>query len=542
MTPNDPGYSQPWGPSKIQAPQAWDVLNDASSVVVAVLDRGVDYNHADVAANIWINPGEIPGNGIDDDHNGYVDDIRGIDVVDHDNDPLPSFGFDTDHGTLVAGVIGARGNNGVGIAGVCWQVRIMVVKIGTTTGDLFASRQIEGLQYAIEDGADIINLSFGGDGTASPGLPRREVLTKARNRGVIVVAGIGNGNTDNDFLETTVRFYPASYELDNILAVGASTLLDVRWDTGVGVGSNYGLTTCDLMAPGENIYSTSLGNSYRTVSDTSFATPHVSGALALLKARFPSDSYLGLINRLLAASDPMPAFAGLCVTGGRLNLYRAVTSTSARPANDDFQSAYPLAIPTGRPRIAVMGNNIGGTKQAGEPNHGGASGGRSVWWKWQSPPGPLPTFHLHTAGSGFEPTVAVYPESYGAPNWSAPVYNDNVVRSCASLQMRLPYVQPDTIYFLVVDGVDVNADGPVRLTLSQGSPDPAPEIRFDEATIQRNRQNNTFTVRVYGPANSSVKIEKADTLQSAFANSTGAPTTGWEISPLSPFQPKDGLM
>lgn len=235
VSPNDPGYSQQWGPSKIQAPQAWDVLNDASSVVVAVLDTGVDYNHADLAANIWINPGEIPGNGIDDDHNGYVDDIRGIDVVDDDNEPLPSFGFDTDHGTLVAGVIGARGNNGVGIAGVCWQVRIMVVKIGTTTGDLFVSRQIEGLQYAIENGADIINLSFGGDGTASPGLPRREVLTKARNRGVIVVAGIGNDNTDNDFLETRGRFYPASYELDNIVAVGASTLLDVRWDTGVGV-------------------------------------------------------------------------------------------------------------------------------------------------------------------------------------------------------------------------------------------------------------------------------------------------------------------
>lgn len=525
ITPNDPGYNQQWALPKIQAPQAWDVVNNASSVTVAVLDTGVDYTHADLAANIWINPNEIPGNGADDDNNGYVDDIHGIDAVDNDSDPFPSFGFDTDHGTLVAGVIGARANNGIGVAGVCWQVRIMVVKIGTGTGDLFHSRQIKGLQYAIANGANIINLSFGGAGHSRA---RQEVLTKARNRGVIVVAGIGNANQDNDALRDLNRFYPASYELDNIVAVGASAPLDARWDTGDGLGSNFGLTTCDLMAPGENVYSTSIGNSYRTVSGTSFATPHASGALALLKARFPQDSHLELINRLLAGTDPAPAFAGRCVTGGRLNLYRAVTGASARPANDDFQGAFPLAIPAGKTRISAMANNVGASKQPGEPNHGGVSGGRSVWWKWQSPSGTLPSYYLHTAGSGFEATVAVYPEINGVPNWSAPVHSDNAVRSCSSLQMRLPYIQPDTGYFVVVDGVDSHADGPVRLTLSQGTQDPYPEIRFGEATIRRNRVNGTFTVRIYGPAGKTVDVQRSDTLLSDFANSAGEPSMGWQ--------------
>jgi hypothetical protein len=267
--------------------------------------------------------------------NGYTDDFHGIDATVNNQGPKPWAAGDPTYGsgiypapslgTMVAGVIGAVGNNAMYTAGVCWRVQIMPIKANIDV-NFPTDFVIEGMDYAIENGADIINLSFAGSGDDTRSL--REIYTKARNRGVIVVAGLGNNAVDNDLRDNVCRYYPASFELDNIVSVGASTANDALWWVSPTEGSNYGQTTCDLMAPGENILTTDISGGYTTVSGTSLAAPHVSGVLALLKAQFPQDNYHGLINRLLSGSDPVAAFAGKCATGGRLNAYAALSSTA----------------------------------------------------------------------------------------------------------------------------------------------------------------------------------------------------------------------
>ena len=331
-TPNDPFFSRLWGLSNtsqvvngqpgtagadIGAPQAWNTTTGSSAVTVAVVDTGVDWSHPDLAANMWINPGEnCPGcrnDGIDNDHNGYVDDWRGWDFANNDNNPTD----DNGHGTHVAGTIGAVGDNGVGVAGVNWHVSLMPLKFMKADGTGTAADAVSAILYAAQQGADVLNNSWGGDGYSQA---LADAIGVADSHGSLFVAAAGNSSSNND----TAPTYPASYDLPNVVSVAATDNTDdLAWF------SNYGHRSVGLAAPGQDIYSTWPGGGYQYLSGTSMAAPHVSGAAALAKAAFPSASGVGLESLLLDSVDPLPTLAGVTASGGRLDVGSAVACSNA---------------------------------------------------------------------------------------------------------------------------------------------------------------------------------------------------------------------
>jgi len=341
--PNDPSFSDQWAlynfgqtggtpGSDINGPGAWDHETGSRSVVVAVVDTGVDYNHRDLAGNMWVNQGEIPGNGLDDDNNGYVDDIHGINVVDYYIGGAPCAGDPMDdegHGTHVAGIIGACGNNARGISGVNWKVSIMATKFMNKDGWGWLDDAIFCLQYICAQkraGVNIIaaNNSWGGGGYSRA---LYDAIKALQNEGILFVAAAGNDGGDNDSLYT----YPASYDLMNIISVAATDCNDeLAWF------SNYGKRTVDVGAPGVDILSTCSpllpycwstdAWPYDTWSGTSMAAPHVTGLAALLKAQDQTRSWKAIRNLILSTGDPIPALDGISVTGRRIDAERALTS------------------------------------------------------------------------------------------------------------------------------------------------------------------------------------------------------------------------
>ncbi|HYE30523.1 MAG TPA: S8 family serine peptidase [Methylomirabilota bacterium] len=329
-TPNDPFYSaMQWGlhntaqnagyveDADIDAPEAWATSTSASNIVVAVIDSGVRYTHEDLKANMWRNHAEIPNNGIDDDGNGFVDDVHGINLSSglRTGDPKDDHG----HGTHVAGIIGASANNNLGVVGVAWNVQLMACKFLDAAGEGDTSEAIECIEYALDKGAHIINASWGGSAHSEA---MEAVMNRARALGVLVVAAAGNDAKDID----ASPLYPASFGFDNIIVVTATTAAD-RLDA---TYANWGQSTVHLAAPGSGIYSTSVSrtsdrdNYYKFETGSSMAAAFTSGALALLKARFTNDTPEALISRLLQSADPLPSLAGRCRTGARLNLHKAL--------------------------------------------------------------------------------------------------------------------------------------------------------------------------------------------------------------------------
>jgi subtilisin family serine protease len=267
------------------------------AVVVAVVDSGADLRHRDLAPNLWTNAGEVPGNGVDDDGNGYVDDIHGYDLVDGDGDPQDTNG----HGTHVTGVIGARGGNGIGVAGVAWRARIMVVRVLGDDATGFASTVADGIRYAVANGARVVNLSLAGPDYSDD---LEAAVAEARAAGVLIVAAAGNDGRDL----AAQPSYPASLPEDNVIGVAATAPgggLSRISDRGAGV---------DLAAPGEDVLSTALGGGLEWRTGTSMAAPHVTGALLLLAAARPDLDGPGLRDALLASARP-----GLPVTAGTLD-------------------------------------------------------------------------------------------------------------------------------------------------------------------------------------------------------------------------------
>jgi hypothetical protein len=285
LVPNDPNFSRQWAlnntgqtggtpDADIDAPEAWDIQTGSGDIIVAVIDSGVDYNHPDLAGNMWRNTVELNGiPGFDDDGNGYVDDIYGYDFLNNDGDPAD----DLFHGTHCAGIVGADANNARGVAGVCWDVNIMALKVGDTYGvDLAAA--IEAIGYAVTMGAKVINASWGSY-QDSQGL--RDAIAGANAAGVMFVAAAGNEYNDND----QFPMYPASYNFDNIISVMATDSRDRMVSY-----SNYGAISVDIGAPGANIFNTlptyrtpdmiayGLPANYGLLSGTSMAAPHVAGA------------------------------------------------------------------------------------------------------------------------------------------------------------------------------------------------------------------------------------------------------------------------
>ena len=276
---------------------------------MAVIDTGVDYTHPDLASNIWTNPGEIAGNGIDDDHNGFVDDVHGYDFVNNDGNPMD----DNRHGTHVAGTIAAAGNNGLGVTGVNWSSSIMALKFLSSGGSGSTSDAIRAVNYATmmktTYGVNVrlTSNSWGGGGYDQS---LYNAIQSGGNAGILFVAAAGNSGTNND----ASPFYPASYNLDSIIAVAATDDCDQLADF-----SCYGATSVDLAAPGVDIYSTVPGNAYASLSGTSMATPHVSGVVALACAVAPAASRAEVRQAVLGGADPLASLTGRVATGGRLN-------------------------------------------------------------------------------------------------------------------------------------------------------------------------------------------------------------------------------
>ncbi len=321
VTPDDTRFSELWGMTKISAPAAWDIETGSSSTIVAVIDTGIQYTHEDLAANMWTNSGETPGNGIDDDANGYIDDHYGYDFFFGDADPLDEYG----HGTHVAGIIGAAGNNGLGVVGVNWNVRVMAVKIydstgfGTTSAMLINAYNYVRMMRGRGENIRVTNNSYGGcDEACGYDQATMEALEALANAGVLNVFSAGNDASNVDLNPS----YPGSYDLPGIITVASSTSTDAR--SGF---SNYGPLSVDLAAPGSSILSTVMTSGlYGTKSGTSMAAPHVSGAAALLSSHNPSLTNLSLKATLMNSVDTLAGWSGLVGSGGRLNVSAALAN------------------------------------------------------------------------------------------------------------------------------------------------------------------------------------------------------------------------
>jgi subtilisin family serine protease len=290
----------------INAVPAWDVTTGSSNVIVAVIDTGIRYTHKDLAANMWANPGEIPGNGLDDDGDGYIDNVYGINAINGSGDPMD----DGAHGSHVAGTICAAANDGNPHVGVAWDVRLMACRF-IDDGAGVVSDAIECIKFAVGKGARIINASWGLPFCAA----LRDVIAAAGQNGVLFVAAAGNDGS-------AAASYPASYPLDNIISVAAH---DSTND--LATFSSYGTNNVDLAAPGVKIWSCSSGadTNYGSMNGTSMAAPHVSGVAALVLARFPDSSVGQVRDRILRSVTPVASLQTKVATGGRLNAYGALT-------------------------------------------------------------------------------------------------------------------------------------------------------------------------------------------------------------------------
>jgi subtilisin family serine protease len=342
-TPNDPFYNQQWYLTRVDAEGAWQRVTSSPDVVVAVIDSGIDINHPDLKNNIWTNPHEIAGNGLDDDHNGFIDDVHGWDFVDNVPDPSPKFepGWTeagVSHGTMVAGIIAAEGNNGIGVTGVAWKTKIMPLRVLNDKGEGKTSSVIRAIDYAVNNGADIINLSFA---TLNYSAALQGAIDRAHQAGVIIVAAAGNDQLNGDGYDTDkTPIYPACLDgttgPNTVIGVAATDALDQKASF-----SSYGQCV-DITAPGISFFNTITPGSNTLYpnreydgywSGTSMAAPVVTGAIALVMQADPELSNQEVINLVLGSADNItllnPKYFGK-LGHGRLNIDRAVAMARER--------------------------------------------------------------------------------------------------------------------------------------------------------------------------------------------------------------------
>ena len=315
-TPDDPFYPLQYAlvdsPSDhdIDAPTAWGTRSSCAKV--AILDTGIDTDHPDLKSNVYKSD-DKPNNGKDDDKNGYVDDTYGLNVIKGKG----SGEDDNGHGTHVSGIVAGRGNNDVGVSGVCWSSKLLAVKFMNSKGKGSTSDAIAGIDYAVKQGFKIINCSFGSSSKSSS---LHDAVDYAQNHNTLLVVAAGNDSENID----KHPLYPASYGDSNILAVAASTSEDELADF-----SNFGSTAVDVAAPGENIYSTYLGGGYRTLSGTSMAAPYAAGVAALLRKQESDATYGNLRYAIRHKVDQPPALDGKVAYDGRLNAEKALAAIAS---------------------------------------------------------------------------------------------------------------------------------------------------------------------------------------------------------------------
>lgn len=335
MIPNDPFLNQSLAQeddgsefdpvTAIGLEDVWAVSTGSSEIIVAVIDTGVDLSHPDLKENIWINEEEVPDNGLDDDQNGYVDDARGYDFWDHDSMPQD----DNNHGSHLAGIIGAAGDNGVGTAGINWHVRLMSLKFTDHRGKGTVAGAVEAINYAIENGARVINASWilnAEDQNSAENRLLKKAIDRAGEAGLLFVTAAGNEFETGKGLDLDqAPVYPASFRLPNEIAVAALTRMGT-----MAPFSNYGETTVDLAAPGEGIYSTVNAGRYGLMSGTSMASAFVSGSAAMLLSIDPSLSPEEVRDALVRTVRSETSLDGRVATGGMLNLADSVGALKDR--------------------------------------------------------------------------------------------------------------------------------------------------------------------------------------------------------------------
>ncbi len=381
--PNDPRYNEQWNlknsntigsgvaGADIKAEQAWNVTKGSRGVVVAVIDEGIDVSHPDLQPNIWTNPAEIAGNGIDDDANGFTDDVNGFDFLHNDASVYDGPGSNPDgsvideHGTHVAGIIGAAGNNGIGVAGVNWEVSVMSLKFlgpdGGTSADVIKAfsyvRMMREL-WISSNGTKGANIRITNNSYGDLSFSQAEVdaIQSLNDAGILFVAAAGNDSLNN----SQIGHYPASYDLPNIISV-ASTTRDDKLST----FSNYGWSNVHLAAPGSSVLSTIPGNTYAAKSGTSMASPHVAGAAALVLSQHPGFTTNRLRASLIFAGAELSSLIGIVETGNRLD----AASTLQNANETDSLAPSPI---TDLQVVSTVGRTV--TLRWTSPGDDGSSG------------------------------------------------------------------------------------------------------------------------------------------------------------------------
>jgi uncharacterized delta-60 repeat protein len=542
--PNDPEFSKQWSlnntgqtggtnDADIDAPEAWNTTAGSANVIVGVIDTGIDITHPDLSANVWTNPLEIPGDGIDNDANGYVDDIHGWDFYNSDNDPSD----DNGHGTHVAGIIAASGDNNIGIAGISQRAQVLAIKAFGPDGFGLTADCVNAVNYATAlkvrgENVRVINNSWGG-GAYSQALHDAIAASGAAN--MLFVAAAGNYSADTD----ATPYYPASYDLTNIISVAATDENDQ-----LAVFSNFGKTSVDLAAPGTDIYSTVPGGGYDFKSGTSIAAAHVAGAAALLWGFAPETTPQTLKQSILSNVDVLGALTNKVASKGRLNVQKAFSGlgmivTGSTPAagevvttNNIMEWKVLFSAPIDSATLAATDLKVNGKS----PDFAFVTGAQQASFAFTgAPPLTSPGLQTITMAMGAVSSVGGLP----LIGWSSTFYYDPtplVVQSTTPTNGSAASVPFTTLRVKFNEAIDFSSVSAGDLLPSQGSVTGVTSI--DSSTVQFNlsgiTQEGALSVSIPAGAIKDAAGNPSQAYSGSFVLDSGANPVPMSFSPVSP--------